>query len=76
MNRSAAQQGISPKELADRVVTRFQGLSDALTISNDGFIRTSEPRHYASVQDIFRKSLANGDIYLGAYEGWYCTPFV
>jgi len=74
VNRSAAQQGISPKELADRVVTRFQGLSDALTISNDGFIRTSEPRHYASVQDIFRKSLANGDIYLGAYEGWYCTP--
>ncbi|MDH3238749.1 MAG: class I tRNA ligase family protein, partial [Deltaproteobacteria bacterium] len=74
VNKSATQQGISPKELADRVVTRFQGLSEALTISNDGFIRTSEPRHYASVQDIFRKSLANGDIYLGAYEGWYCTP--
>ena len=74
VNKSATQQGITPKELADRVVTRFQGLSSALTISNDGFIRTSEPRHYASVQDIFRKSHANGDIYLGAYEGWYCTP--
>jgi methionyl-tRNA synthetase len=74
VNKSAIQQGISPKELADRVVTRFQGLSPALTISNDGFIRTSEPRHYASVQDIFRKSLANGDIYPGTYEGWYCTP--
>jgi len=74
VHKSAAAQGIAPKELADRVVTRFQGLSPALTISNDGFIRTSEPRHYAAVQAIFRKSLANGDIYLGEYEGWYCTP--
>ncbi len=74
VHKSAVQQGISPKELADRVVTRFQGLTPSLRISNDDFIRTSEPRHYASVQDIFRKSLANGDIYLGRYEGWYCTP--
>ena len=42
--------------------------------TNDDFIRTSEPRHYASVQALFRKSLANGDIYRGEYEGWYCTP--
>jgi methionyl-tRNA synthetase len=74
VHRSAAAQGIPPKELADRVVTRFQGLSPSLNITNDDFIRTSEPRHYASVQTLFRKSLATGDIYPGEYEGWYCTP--
>ncbi len=74
VQKSAALQGLTPRELADRVVTRFQGLTPALDITNDDFIRTSEPRHYASVQALFRKSLANGDIYLGEYEGWYCTP--
>ncbi len=74
VQKSAALQGLSPRELADRVVARFKGLTPALDITNDDFIRTSEPRHYASVQALFRKSLANGDIYLGEYEGWYCTP--
>jgi methionyl-tRNA synthetase len=74
VQKTAAARGLSPRELADRVVTNFQGLSPALTISNTGFIRTTEPRHYASVQNLFRKSLANGDIYLGEYEGWYCVP--
>jgi methionyl-tRNA synthetase len=74
VQKTAASKGLSPRELADQVVTNFQGLSPALTISNTGFIRTTEPRHYASVQNLFRKSLANGDIYLGEYEGWYCVP--
>jgi len=69
VQKSATQKGLSPRQLADQVVTNFQGLSPALTISNTGFIRTTEPRHYASVQDLFRRSLANGDIYLGEYEG-------
>lgn len=74
VQKTAAVKGLSPRELADQVVTNFEGLTPALTISNTGFIRTTEPRHYASVQDLFRKSLANGDIYLGDYEGWYCVP--
>ncbi|HAM33388.1 MAG: methionine--tRNA ligase [Deltaproteobacteria bacterium RBG_16_66_15] len=74
VQKTAASKGLSPRELADQVVANFQGLTPALTISNTGFIRTTEPRHYASVQNLFRKSLANGDIYLGEYEGWYCVP--
>lgn len=74
VQKSAVKQGLAPRDLADRVVTRFQGLSPALDITNDDFIRTTEPRHYASVQELFRRSLGNGDIYLGEYEGWYCTP--
>ena len=42
-----------------------------LNISNDDFIRTTEPRHHESVQDLWRKIDANGDIYLGKYAGWY-----
>lgn len=74
VQKSAVRQGLAPRELAGRVVTRFQGLSPALNITNDDFIRTTEPRHYSSVQELFRRSLRNGDIYLGEYEGWYCTP--
>ncbi len=74
VQKSASQKGLTPRQLADQVVTNFQGLTPALTISNTGFIRTTEERHYAAVQDLFRKSLANGDIYLGDYEGWYCVP--
>ncbi len=74
IQKTAAQKGLAPRQLADQVVTNFQALTPALTISNTGFIRTTEPRHYAAVHDLFRKSLANGDIYLGEYEGWYCVP--
>ncbi|MBP2673678.1 MAG: methionyl-tRNA synthetase [Deltaproteobacteria bacterium] len=74
VQKTAAQKGLTPRQLADQVVTNFQGLTPALSITNSGFIRTTEPRHYAAVHDLFRKSLANGDIYLGEYEGWYCVP--
>ena len=44
-----------------------------LNISNDDFIRTTEPRHHRAAQEIWRRVAANGDIYKGDYEGWYCT---
>lgn len=74
IQKTASLKGLTPRQLADQVVTNFQALTPALTISNTGFIRTTEPRHYEAVHDLFRKSLANGDIYLGEYEGWYCVP--
>ncbi len=74
VEKSAVSQGLKPKELADKVVVRFKELWKKLNISNNDFIRTSEPRHYTSVQNIFKKAMDNGDIYLGEYEDWYCTP--
>jgi methionyl-tRNA synthetase len=44
-----------------------------LNISNDDFIRTTEPRHHRAAHEIWRRVAANGDIYKGDYEGWYCT---
>jgi len=68
---TAQSNGMTPIELADSVVTRFQDLSDLLNITNDDFIRTTEERHKASVEEIFRRVEKAGDIYLSEYEGWY-----
>ncbi|MFB3891920.1 MAG: methionine--tRNA ligase [Phycisphaerae bacterium] len=69
--KAAAANGVSPRELADSVVVHFQDLWKELDISNDDFIRTSEPRHEDRVREIIRRMVARGDIYLGKYEGWY-----
>ncbi len=74
VQRSAAEQGLEPIELADRTVERFQAVWEALHISNDDFIRTTEPRHRRAVEAIFRRIDEAGDIYPGEYEGPYCVP--
>ncbi len=71
---AAKAEGVSPQELADRVVDTFRELWKLLWISNDDFIRTTEERHEKVVRETFRRLLEKGDIYWGAYEGWYCTP--
>jgi methionyl-tRNA synthetase len=71
--KAAKEAGITPQELADRIVPNFKNLWKKLNISNNDFIRTTESRHKRGVEEIFRRSHANGDIYLGTYEGWYCT---
>ena len=71
---AAKANGETPLELADRVVKRFQALWEKLNISNTDFIRTTQERHKHTVQEQFKKLEAKGDIYLGEYEDWYCTP--
>ncbi len=71
--KAAQAQGLSPKELADRVVQRYPPLWRTLGISNDDFIRTSEARHRAGVHEMIRRMQAQGDIYKGVYGGWYCA---
>ena len=60
-------------QFADRVAQKFRDLLPALNISNDDFIRTTEPRHYAASQELWRRVRDRGFIYKGKYEGWYCT---
>jgi len=74
VEKSAEAFGEKPIDLANRVVKRFQDLWVRLNISNNDFIRTTEERHKQVVQFLFKKALDNGDIYLGYYEDWYCTP--
>ncbi len=74
VEKAAQTRGETPLDLADRVVKRFQSLWEKLDISHTDFIRTSQERHKVAVQHLFRTIEAGGDIYLGAYEDWYCTP--
>jgi methionyl-tRNA synthetase len=69
--KAAAQKHKTPQELADEVVVHFQQLWKDLNISHDDFIRTSEPRHEKRVQELVSRLVANDEIYLGKYEGWY-----
>lgn len=72
IEKNAAAAGKTPQEFVDNIVEGFYKLWDLLKISNDDFIRTTQERHTKVVQDIFSKMLANDDIYLGKYKGWYC----
>lgn len=74
VQQAAQREGITPQELADRTVLNFKKLWEALNISCDDFVRTTEQRHIEVVQYIFKKLMDQGDIYKGTYEGWYCVP--
>jgi methionyl-tRNA synthetase len=73
IEKSAAEKGLTPIELADKVVIRFKNLWQSLNISYDYFIRTTAPQHEAGVQKIFQKLQDKGDIYKGTYTGYYCV---
>ncbi len=69
---TAAQRGQTPRAFVDEMVTLFRRAEDALGISPDRFIRTTDPDHAEAVHEMIRRAHDNGDIYLGDYEGWYC----
>src|SRR4051812_6843117 len=70
--QAAEREGVTPRELADRNAERFQALMPRINVSNDFFIRTSDPRHKARVQEVMQRVHDNGHVYKGVYEGWYC----
>nr|WP_320050440.1 methionine--tRNA ligase [uncultured Desulfuromonas sp.] len=74
VEKAAIAGGETPLELADRVMQRFAALWQKLNIDNTDFIRTTQQRHKEGVQKMFTQIQEQGDIYLGAYEDWYCTP--
>lgn len=65
---------ISPKEYVDGVAAEIKRIWDLMNTSYDKFIRTTDDYHVETVQKIFKKLYDQGDIYLGSYEDWYCTP--
>ncbi len=69
---AADKEGVTPRELADRNAARFQALLPQINVSNDFFIRTSDPEHHAKVQEVLERVKDNGHVYEGTYEGWYC----
>jgi methionyl-tRNA synthetase len=70
--QAAEREGVSPKELADRNAERFKALIPRINVTNDFFIRTSDPRHKRAVGEFMQTVYDNGYVYKGVYEGWYC----
>jgi methionyl-tRNA synthetase len=73
IERSAAAAGKTPKQLADEISATFRSLWDRMGLRYDGFMRTTDPRHEAGVQELFRRLRDKGFIYKGAYTGQYCV---
>ena len=73
VQRAAEANGVTPREWADQTVERFRDAWKLLDITNDDFIRTTEPRHYRAVEQLLQACYDAGDIYLGTYEGLYCV---
>lgn len=71
--QSAQAAGVSPQEWVDGVAARFRETWDRLAISYDDFVRTTQPRHLRAAQEVVRRMRANGDLYRGRYEGYYCV---
>lgn len=71
---SAENAGMEPQAYVDSMLVGIIDLWEVLNISYDRFIRTTDNDHVEAVQKIFTKLYEQGDIYLGTYEGNYCTP--
>src|SRR3954454_24599588 len=69
---SAAAQGKEVRVFVDEMVALFTSAEAALLITPDRFIRTTDPDHRRASQEMVRRAYANGDVYAGTYEGWYC----
>ena len=73
VQQAAQKAGIDPQLYCDRLAPQFENLWKRLNISNDDFVRTTQPRHKLIVQKILQALYDKGEIYQSDYTGWYCT---
>ena len=71
MQQTAAREGLTPLQLADRTAIQFEAMGDELNARADDIVRTTSDRHKASVSEIWKRMASRGDIYLSKYSGWY-----
>jgi methionyl-tRNA synthetase len=71
MAQAARERGVEPQALATEMSSLFKAMNERFDISFDRFIRTTEAEHHRASQAIWKAMDANGDLYLGRYEGWY-----
>jgi methionyl-tRNA synthetase len=72
IERLAKEKGVPPQQFCDEVAAKFQAMWTRAEISNDDFIRTTQPRHKVAVHEIWKRMFDRGDIYAADYEGLYC----
>ena len=73
VEQAAREAGLDPQTHVDRISADFEAMTKAMGVSNDDWIRTTEPRHKESSAELWRRIAASGDIYLGEYAGWYAV---
>jgi methionyl-tRNA synthetase len=73
IDRSAREKGLEPQAFVDEISARFRDAWPKLLCEPSDFLRTTEPRHKKVVQDLWSRCKANGDIFEGEHEGWYCV---
>jgi len=71
IQKEAKKNNKDPKVFCDELSETFRSLTKTLNLTNDDFIRTTEPRHFKSVNEIWKRLVNSGDIYLDKYSGWY-----
>src|ERR1700704_1806399 len=71
MQRTAAREGLSPQQLADRTAAQFAAMGTALLADACDVVRTTQSRHHAAARDLWARMAAAGAIYLAKYPGWY-----
>ncbi|MEX1083523.1 MAG: methionine--tRNA ligase, partial [Xanthobacteraceae bacterium] len=71
IQQTAAKEGLTPAQLLERNVPRFQAMVRRMDCSNDDFIRTTEERHRRASAAIWQRMEKAGDIYPSKYAGWY-----
>lgn len=71
--QAAEKAGQTPQVFTDHFAATFETLRDALAITNDAFIRTTDPAHVLAAQEMWRRCAAEGDIYKKSYTGFYCV---
>ena len=72
--QAARERGLSPQEHADDIAAKYRKCWDALSISYDDFIRTTQPRHEDAARRLFSALWDGGYLKLGSYAGWYSVP--
>ena len=73
VEKAAADAGVCPQTFTDRISADFRAMADAMGVSYDDYVRTTEQRHKDACAELWRRIERNGDIYLGHYEGWYAV---
>ncbi|MDX2031061.1 MAG: methionine--tRNA ligase, partial [Blastocatellia bacterium] len=72
IERAAERAGLPVKEHVDRIVASFQEAFAPYGFTNQHWIRTTDESHKVAVRKLWERAAANGYIYKGKYEGWYC----
>ena len=71
IQKAAEKVNLDPQIFCDKLSETFKDLTKKLNLSNNDFIRTTENRHHLAVNEIWKKLVDSGDIYLSKYKGWY-----